>query len=149
MITDARIVRYELAVDIAADPAKVWQALTAEMHRWWLPDFRMAPGHQKIHLELRPGGRWYEDAGDQGGLVWGQVIAFETGVSLHLAGDIAPPWGAARVYMHLQLEPAGATTTLRVTNVMIGDVDEAAASSIESGWKLLFTDGLKRYVESA
>ena len=71
------------------------------------------------------------------------------GESLHLAGQIFPQWGGpATSLLHLALEEQGESTVLRVTDAHHGHVSDANVQSLESGWKQLFTDGLKRHVEA-
>lgn len=142
----AVVARHELQIDIRARPERVWSALVEQMDNWWLPDFRVCPGSRRIVIEPIVGGRWYEEA-ESGGLLWGHVIAIDAGKSLHLAGHIAPPWGASHWLMHVALEPKGEATVLRISHAIIGLITESAADRIAQDWERLFTDGLKAYVE--
>ncbi|MFN0137073.1 MAG: SRPBCC family protein [Phycisphaerae bacterium] len=145
-LTAATVAQHELEFEMRATPARVWKALIAEMDAWWLPDFRMSPGSRRVVLEPTVGGRWYEDAGD-GGLLWGHVIAIDPGKSIHLAGHIAPPWGASQFLMQFAVEPAARHTLLRISHAMFGLVTEEASTCTADGWRRLFGEGLKAHVE--
>ena len=49
----------------------------------------------------------------------------------------------------IDLEQHGDTTTLKLSDNLLGKVDEKMRESLDAGWKMLFADGLKNYVESA
>ncbi len=145
-ITAASVVQHELEIEIHGPTARVWRALVEEMDAWWLPDFRMCGGSKRVVLEPTVGGRWYEDAG-KGGLLWGHVIAIDPGKTIHLAGHIAPPWGASQYLMQIAVESKG-KGTLKVSHAMFGRVTDEGAACSEEGWRRIFGDGLKRFVEA-
>ena len=62
----ARVVQYEFQVEIEATPARVWRALTDQLSSWWLPDFHMLGEDSVVTLEPKPGGRLFEQRGDDG-----------------------------------------------------------------------------------
>lgn len=137
-----------LHVDLAASRAKVWKALTADIDRWWLDDFYCAPGSKKIIMELKPGGRVYETDGKGGGLVWYTVTALQKGTSVTLTGHFGPPFGGpVTTILTLKLESKGAGTRLSVSDYLYGLVSPELGASMEAGWKRLFIEGLKAYIE--
>ncbi len=136
------------SIDIAASRAKVWKALTADIDRWWLDDFYCAPGSKKIIMELKPGGRVYETDGKGGGLVWYTITALQKGTSITMAGHFGPPFGGpVTTILTLKLEAKGAGTHLSVSDYLYGLVSPELSESMEAGWKRLFVDGLKAYIE--
>lgn len=152
--TGASATSNAIDVVIQADPARVWKAIVSETDRWWLPDFRMAPGSRSVVLEPRLGGRWMELAGpggdDSAGILWGTVVAIDPPRSLHLSGHICPPYGAAMFMIQIEVVPSAPPAkgcTVRVTHVEIGDMDDAHAREMASGWTRLFKDGLGAYCE--
>jgi uncharacterized protein YndB with AHSA1/START domain len=84
---------YEIDIVIAAPPARVWQAITAETSAWWPKEFHTSEGAKRFVIEPVLGGRVYEDFGEGDGLVWYSVIGVETGRELILAGHLLPPFG--------------------------------------------------------
>lgn len=64
---------YEFEVVIAAQPARVWEALVTESAAWWPKDFHKSERAQRFVIEPVLGGRAYEDFGGGDGLVWYSV----------------------------------------------------------------------------
>lgn len=137
--------RVELEIKIAATPAKVWHALIHDTTFWWPREFYTGPA-KGFHIEPHLGGKVYEDWGDGNGVVWYQIFAINSGVSLDLNGCMAVPYGPAVTLLHIELASKGAGTVLKVSDSTLGDGRDGAASKIE-GWQRVFGDGLKAYVE--
>ena len=147
---DARIVHYELEIAIEADREVVWSALTEETDAWWLPDFHMVGEGSVVRFDARAGGQLIETREDGGSLLWYTVQMCSPGESVHLAGHVFPQWGGpATTLLHLSLEQDGGKTVLRVHDAQHGQVSDENIRSLEEGWALLFTEGLKKYVEAA
>ena len=150
-ISEAGVHEIKLEVTIEATPERVWQALTSETDRWWLPDFRMVPEPRRLVFEAHAGGRVYEESDGGAALLWFTVLAIEPRVSLQLCGHIVPPWGGPAVsYLRIQLERQDDDTTrFTMTDTILGHVTSDCGTSIDEGWRQLFGDGLKKHVESA
>jgi uncharacterized protein YndB with AHSA1/START domain len=143
------VITVTLEVDLAASPSGVWRALTKDIVHWWPRDFYVGSGPVGFHLEARPGGRMYEDWGDDQGLVWATVTAVERERWLLLSGELSADFGGpARTQLDLRFEAQGDGTRLRLTDTVYGQVAETTAASLESGWRQLFAEGFKRYVET-
>jgi hypothetical protein len=84
---------HRLTLEIARPQAAVWKAFTGEVQSWWPKDFYATDSPQRMILEVKPGGRLYEDSGNGNGLVWYQVIALNAPNSITMSGFIAPPFG--------------------------------------------------------
>ena len=112
----------------------------------------MAAPDSELVIEARPGGRMYEKTAG-GGLLWYTVLVVEENRHLSLAGHLVPTFaagaGPATSLLTLQLESQGGATLLRVSDALYGHVDDGLASASQSGWNLLFSDGLKAFVERA
>lgn len=147
---DAGVVQSQLEVVITASQKKVWDALTKNIHRWWPREFFAMPNSKKFVLEAKLGGRMYETAGLKGGVIWGTVIAIEPLCFINIAGYLAPPFaGPALTLFRLSLESAGKNqTTLKVSDSIIGSVTDQTQNATEEGWKFLFAEKLKSYVET-
>lgn len=137
---------YELEVVIAAPPARVWQALAAEVSAWWPKEFHTSERTQRFVIETVLGGRVYEDFGGGDGLVWYSVIGVEIGRELILAGHLLPPFGGPAVTaLRLTLAAKEEGTLLRVQDDRFGAL---AGESPVAGWRLVFDTGLRQHVES-
>lgn len=137
----------EIEVAIAAPIHRVWEAAIEEVENWWPGDFRINGPDSRMELEPRAGGRLVERNGEAE-LLWGQVIRIEPARMLQLAGHLAPEFGGpATSIWSITLEAEGEGTKLKLSDSVVGHVDEKMRSSLESGWKHLFESGLRDYIE--
>ena len=100
-------------------------------------------------LEPRAGGRLFEQNGDQH-LLWYTVIAIQKSESLDLVGYINAKYGGPATTMlnaTLSVESAN-RTVLRISDSLYGQVTDGLVNSLSAGCQMLFTDGLKAYVEA-
>ena len=100
-------------------------------------------------LDARAGGTLVEENESGASLLWFTVIAVEPPRSINFAGAIAPPFGGpCNAFLLLELDEQGGVTVVKLTNSLHGHVDEGMLPDIESGWRLLLENGLKRLVET-
>ena len=144
------LVRAELEIAIDAEREKVWNAIIEDITLWWSRDFYACADTKRFVIEPHVGGRLYEDAGNGNGVQWYTIIAIDPPKSMNLAGFLAPPYaGPATTLLRLDLEStAKDKTTLKISDSVFGNVDESSAASLDSGWRILFVDGLKKFVEA-
>lgn len=148
-IMKAGAARIELEVSIEAPVEAVWRALVDEPNAWWVPDMRCVAGDSKIAFEPKAGGHLIEENFSGGSLLWFTVIAIEPQRSLNLAGSLAPPFGGpCQAFLLIELEGRDSSTLVKIVNTMHGHVDESSLEPTSSGWRLLFEDGLKKFVET-
>jgi uncharacterized protein YndB with AHSA1/START domain len=142
------VVEVELEVPIAAAPERVWEALVNETSAWWRRDF-LAPNARGFFIEPRLGGRAFEDRGEGSGLVWFTVVGLEPARSLDLLGHLTPAYGGpAMTMVHIELEAKGGKTTVKLSDSTFGPrVGAELRGSLDMGWKALFAEGLRTYVE--
>lgn len=149
MVEGSQAARYEFEIQISAPRDRVWKALTEQVTSWWLPDFQMLGPDSVITLEPHAGGRLYEECGDAS-LLWYHVIAISKGKSLSLAGFCTQDFGGpCTTLLCVKLDEVGGVTTVSVSDGLFGRVSDKQIQSLQSGWKQLFTDGLKAVVEKA
>jgi len=146
-LTQVSSTQVELKIDIKASKQRVWQAITEEIGTWWRKDFYVYE-NAKLVFEAYPGGRLYEDAGEKGGGVWYTVLNISPPNQLQLVGHLAPQYGGpATTILQLTLEEANGSTTLHVSDALFGRLSNETQSQVSEGWRLLFEEGLKPYVE--
>jgi DNA-binding transcriptional ArsR family regulator len=138
----------ELEIAIAAPVGRVWNALIDETTFWWPKAFYTSPNAKGFHIEPRLGGKMFEDWGDGAGVIWYDVFAINPPHSIDLKGCMAVPYGPAHTLLHLELAASGAGTILKLSDSTIGLPKDCGTSKID-GWKQLFEDSLKSYVEQA
>ena len=142
--------QFDLEIEIAASCAKVWNAIFEETNTWWLPDFHVAGPNSTVTFDSQPGGRGiYEEAPDGTALQWFVVqMIVPREFKVYLVGNVAPEWGGPTTSnLKLALVEKGGGCVLRVSDARYGNIDEAHVESSKDGWKALFTDGLKAFVE--
>ncbi len=148
-ISEARVAVYELEVKINAPRAAVWKGLVEDTDAWWLHDFHMVGEGSTVTLDARAGGHLIESHEDGRSLLWFTVTNCVPGVQLDASGGLSPQFGGpATTMITIKLEELdGGGTTLRMTDALFGRVPEETIRALDEGWKLLFTEGLKKYVE--
>jgi uncharacterized protein YndB with AHSA1/START domain len=139
---------HRLSLEIAKPQPAVWKAFTADIHSWWPKDFYATSSPQRIVFEVKPGGRLYEDSGKGNGLVWYHVIAVDAPNSITMSGFVAPPFGGpATSLLSVSFSAKGkAATAMEVTDATFGCLADTAGTA--EGWRLLFEDGFKAWVEA-
>lgn len=138
----------ELEIQIKASVERTWNALAKEIGVWWRRDFLTDASAKGFVLELRLGGKLYEDWGNGEGAIWATVNVLRAPRVLELAGFCAPAWGGPNTHYHsFHLEEHAGGTRVRFSDAVHGRVDDANATSLREGWLLLF-DALRTYCEA-
>lgn len=144
-----RAIEVTVDVTIEAPREKVWNALTDGIGRWWPKDFYVGKSPKGFVLEARPGGRLYEDWGDGGGVLWGQVVTFDPPSTLDVAGQLFPAFGGpATTLVRWALTAEGDATRVTLVDSVFGRVNEKTAASLDEGWRVLL-GALKTFVQPA
>ena len=141
-------VRVELEIRIDAPRSRVWKALVEDTTLWWPRSFYTGPA-KGFHIEPRLGGRVYEDWGDQNGVVWYTVFSINPDKSLDLQGAMGVPYGPAFTLLHLELDDDGTGTILKLSDSTLGESSAACDGTKQDGWRHVFGEGLKAYIERA
>lgn len=150
-LTAANCIAIELEIAIEAPREKVWRAIFEETEAWWLADFRVAGPDSKVSFDPTPGGRgMVEETADGGGLLWFHVqMHLPADFKIYLIGHIAPEWGGPTTSsLKLALLETETGCVLQITDSRHGHIDEKQTQSYSDGWKMLFSDGLKKFIES-
>jgi uncharacterized protein YndB with AHSA1/START domain len=145
---DFLVARIAMEVSIDAPPERVWQAMVHEINRWWRRDFCTNPATRGFHLEARPGGRMYEDWGDGNGLLWANVLAIEAPRMILLLGNITADFGGpAQTMFQFTVEASEGRSVVKISDTIYGNISDEIGPKTEEGWRMLFEQGLKPYVE--
>jgi hypothetical protein len=136
---------FELSVAISAPLSEVWRYLIEDIALWWPPQFYTSDKTKGVLLEPFPGGRFYEDYGDHGGLLWYRVVAIEKESSLSLSGQLLPPFGGPAITsLRLSLKRASTGVILTITDSIVGAI--RGYDPIDD-WQLVFKEGFKTFAE--
>lgn len=141
-------------VELRALRDEVWGALTDGIDHWWA--HRVSPlDDSKMHLEAKPGGRFWEEWGDGDGALWGVVTFLHDPELLRIEGALGANAGVHGT-IEIELEPVGTeieapereeSTVLSLTHTMFGNLGPSEYGPLYAdGWSELWTR-LKAYVE--
>ncbi len=148
--TEFRALKVELEVTIDARPQQVWDAMVNRTTEWWRKDFFTSPDTKAFHIEPRPGGRMYEDWGDGNGAVWATVLTVDAPRRIQFMGHLTAQYGGpAHSIFEFAVEPVGNGSVVKISDSIFGNLAEDQAAKMDDGWRLLFEQGLKPYVERA
>ncbi len=85
---------------------------------------------------------------ENGGSMWYNVLNINPKNSIQFVGNLAPEFGGpATTFLKLSLKEDGDNTILTVTDTLFGALQSGTDTQLEQGWKLLFEEGLKTYLE--
>ncbi|MFK7807461.1 MAG: metalloregulator ArsR/SmtB family transcription factor [Saprospiraceae bacterium] len=140
--------KVDLVFTYKATKKVVWQNLTQKTSSWWMKDCFTHPKTKKVILELKPGGLLYEDISSKEGFVWATVTGIHHENTLLLKGQVPMDFGGpALSFLNISLESKGRQTTLRVTDVILGEVSDNLLNSLTKHWTKLFDVGLRALIE--
>lgn len=143
------ITRVDFEVSINAPVDRVWYCLTRETSNWWPRDFYTSERTRRFVIMAKLGGLVGEDFGMGGGVIWYKVIGVAAPTSLTLLGHLTPTFGGPSMStLEITLEPQNGTTVFRVVDAVLGPVTDGLSDNLLSGWKTIFGEGLKKWIES-
>ena len=136
----------ELDVRIGASRHVVWVMLTMEVDRWW--SFRVIEllFPAAMVIEPRVGGRFYEDAGEGMGALWGTVWDYVPSKLLCLSGPLGMRTPVTNVLQY-ELEESGKQTHVKLTHRAIGLMERDTKERYADGLRQLL-DSLKAHCEA-
>lgn len=122
------------AIDVAAEPARVWEALVARPSAWWGAPYLLLEGKGEITMPLAAGEPVVERIGEATAL-WGHVTLCEPGRAYAWQGQMG--MGASVLgEVRYALEPTEAGTRVTVEHDAVplwGGLGDAR-SSYDYGW---------------
>lgn len=149
IMEQSQITRIQMEIDIDASIDNTWNSLINDIGLWWRKDFYTSSKTKEFILEARPGGKMYEDYGNNEGLVWAEVIILDSPNILELKSHLSPEYGGPVFsFLRLALQSTKEGTLLKLTDVGVGKMSEESVKQTEAGWKMLFEEGFKSFVES-
>lgn len=141
-------VRVAVEINIDAPKEMVWDAITDKIGLWWRKDFLTSSKAKSFKLEPKLGGMMYEDFGNGEGLVWAKVIGIDAPNVIQLRGNLAAEFGGpATSFLKIALVEKDKGCTLQLTDDLFGAVSENTKKSQTEGWKVIFGQALKSFVE--
>lgn len=125
--------RIEQSIDIAADPATVFQSILDMLG----PESRMGDTPYPMKLEPWPGGRWFRDLGNNTGHHWAHVQVIKPPPHpqplLELSGPLFMSYPAIS-HVQYRVVPNGDRSTLKLTHRAMGLITEDHRTGVNEGW---------------
>lgn len=143
--TTCGFINIEMEIKIKAPQARVFDAITNEIDKWWA--YRVCKGGLPMKLETFPGGRFYEGDDDGDGLLWGRVLQVVRPDIIRVEepmGNMPLPRTGAHIY---ELSSDGDHTVVKLTCQQMGQLSEKDRDCLESGWRELLETHLRAWVE--
>lgn len=143
-------IKIHLEIPIKAGIDQVWECLIKDVSLWWRKDFYTSTKTKKFIIEPKVGGRMYEDYGNEEGLLWATVIGIDSPHSIEFKGHLTPQFGGPAIsFLKLSLKENGKETILTLSDTVMGQVSEKNQKELTVGWKLIYEDSFKNYVEKS
>lgn len=137
--------RIEVDMTFDAPAQRVMTALTTETDKW----FPATYGEERVErrvFDARVGGRFYEDWGGGSGWDYGVIVAWDPPRRLSLRRQLFP---GVTLDTDYQLEESNGTTSLKVTKVAVGPMDDDMVAGFRHhGDPRNFEDALRTHVEA-
>lgn len=91
----------------------------------------------------------YEDYGNGNDLLWANTIIVDVPNVIEFKGHLSPQFGGPSMsFLRIVLATSGSGTTLSLSDGVLGPIGPNTGEQLISGWKILFEQSFKRYVES-
>lgn len=145
----AEMAEIVMEVNIGSKPEDVWNALTANIGKWWPEEFYSGgdSGKRDFYLEAKPGGAMGERWDGGGGVIWANVVGVEPNKRLQVTGTSFPAWGGPSQWLGTwELSAKGKHTRLKFIENSIGRVSDSYVVEKDKGWKFLWA-ALAAHVE--
>jgi uncharacterized protein YndB with AHSA1/START domain len=146
----AGVLTVQMEIAITAPISRVWKALTEDVNSWWPHEFLASVNPQNISLSAQLGGQLIERGENGGGVVWYTVYALVPGQSIDLVGQLSSAYGGpAQSLLRIELTDQGHQTLFALTDAVVGNIGPRTAEMNESGWRTIFEQSFKAFVEKA
>lgn len=138
--------KIEQEIRIKGNQAVVFECLTRRVGEWWGAPFLMTKTPKDLRIEMKVGGRVYEDSGNDEGALWGTVSFLQAPSRIEWRGAMGMS-GAITGVVCFELEESGAETLVKLWHWAFGQITEKHRQGYNWGWKEL-TGRLKTLVET-
>lgn len=141
-----RDIHIEQNITIQALREDVFDAVTKEISAWWSAPYFHASETKQLVLEAKVGGRFYEDIGDNEGMLLATVMFIKRPDELRMMGPMGMV-GPVQGVILFQFEMKDDGTLLKLSHRMVGEVSEEIETAYSGGWQELLSTRLRNYVE--
>ena len=131
-------------IRVKASPARAFEVFTSGVTSWWNPQHSINPTKaaiDKVVLEPRVGGRWYERGVDGSECEWGRVLAWEPPSRVVIVWQVNTQWKFdanlhTEVEVHFDAQPSGETLVTLEHRYLerLGENAAAQREMMNGGW---------------
>lgn len=132
---DKMLLDVDQVVEIKAPAAKVFEAL---LHKLTDENTRPDGVPMPMKMELRPGGRWYRDLGNDTGHCWATVQSIKPPALLEFQGPMFMSYPVSG-HLIIRLQEEGGVTRLSLRHRALGLIDENHRAGATMGWNHYLT----------
>ncbi len=137
----------EVSVIVQQDQSHAWEYYFNQTNGWWTKDLHTSPSTKRFTIDTYIGGHVYEDYGEGGGLIWGDVIGVKYNEWLLIRGYLTREFGGPAITMEkFSFEAHGKNQTKVIYNCdFIGEIQEKSVKSLHDGWNEILNVHYKNY----
>jgi len=145
----AAIFKYSFDIPINRPSTEVWPLLFSHINDWWMNDYRALGADSEMSFKPEVGASMIEKGKNGEALEWYRIQMIVPGQSVYLVGFLAADWGGpATTMLKLALNDTESGCTLSVSDALQGDVSTSVAGGTQDGWREIFDDGFRQFVEA-
>ena len=120
------------------DVFHAWEYFFNQINGWWPKEFYTSTNTQRFIIETFIGGKVYEDHGEGGGLIWGDIIGVDYPNSLQVRGNFTKEFGGPAVsYERYTFLTSQQGTEVSYSVDFIGEISKRRIASLKKGWTSL------------
>ncbi len=135
-----------VSTDVEVDIYHAWEYYFNQISSWWPKEYYTSVKTKRFIIDTFIGGKAYEDHGEGGGLVWGDVIGVDYPNGLQLKGNLTREFGGpATTYEKISFEEIVGGTRVTYTADFVGTSTERSIKSLNEGWLELLKKHFKSY----
>jgi hypothetical protein len=127
-------------------PDVVYDAMTGDVSGWWDHTFSESP--ERLVLEARPGGRFYESFAPGQGALHATVIYADRGKLLRFDGPLGLSGKALQMVHTFSFEAIGDSTRITLEVHAAGELEDGWAEAVGNAWQHFLVERFKPYVEA-
>ncbi len=138
---------FEVSVKINHNKAHAWEYYFNQTNSWWSSEYYSSPRTKRFTIDTYIGGKCYEHFGEEGGLVWGEIIGVDYTNWLLIRGNLTRDFGGPAITFekYTFIEDADGHTTVTYSIDFVGDIKASGVASLKKGWEEILKVHFKEY----
>jgi hypothetical protein len=137
---------FEQELVVPGTPEAAYDVMTGDVSGWWDHTFSESP--ERLVLEAKPGGGFYEAWAPGQGALHATVIYADRGKLLRFDGPLGLSGKALQMVHTIHFQPVGDSTRIALEVHAVGELEDGWAEAVESVWRHFLVERFKSYVEA-